>query len=171
MAVTLDELRIPKALREDVEQIIAVTDAFCEAHLDAEYVGLCRRLIGKLARKRPSPLARGDLRIWAAAVVYTIGSLNFLFDRTQPPHLTGDQIAGLLGVSKSTITNKSRLIRDALRLDRFDVEFCRRELLEHHPTAWLIQVNGLIVDARRMPAHIQEEARRRGLIPTLPAKA
>ncbi|MGH2952304.1 MAG: plasmid pRiA4b ORF-3 family protein, partial [Solirubrobacterales bacterium] len=62
----------------------------------------------------------------------------------------------------------SKLIRDTLKLDRSDVEFCRRELLENHPTAWLIEVNGFVVDARAMPPHIQAEARRRGLIPDLP---
>jgi hypothetical protein len=34
--------------------------------------------------------------------------------------------------------------------------------------AWFIQVNGLIVDARRAPREIQEEAFRQGLIPYLP---
>ncbi len=37
-----------------------------------------------------------------------------------------------------------------------------------NPLAWLIQVNVLIVDARRAPRDIQEEAFRRGLIPYLP---
>ena len=32
----------------------------------------------------------------------------------------------------------------------------------------LIEVDGLIVDVRTMPPEIQEEARRRGLIPDLP---
>jgi hypothetical protein len=57
-------LRIPELLRHDVEEIFTLTDPFCAEHLDAEYGELVRRLIAKLARKRPSPLARGDLRIW-----------------------------------------------------------------------------------------------------------
>lgn len=169
MATALGELRVPKALREDVEQIVGLTDGFCAEHLDAEYGELCRRLVAKLARKRPSPLVRGDLRIWAATAIYTVGSVNFLFDRSQSPHLTGDQLAALTGVPKSTMANKSKLIRDLLKLHQLDVEFCRRELLERHPTAWLIEVNGFIVDARALPPHIQAEARRRGLIPDLPA--
>jgi hypothetical protein len=32
---------------------------------------------------------------------------------------------------------------------------------------WLVQVDGIIVDARWLPAELQEEARRRGLIPDL----
>lgn len=81
-------LRVPESLRHDVEEIVKLTDPFCSEHLDAEYGNLVRKLIAKLARKRPSPLARGDLRIWAAAAVYAVGSVNCLFDRTQRPHLT-----------------------------------------------------------------------------------
>ncbi len=34
--------------------------------------------------------------------------------------------------------------------------------------AWMISVDGFIVDARTMSPEIQTEARRRGLIPDLP---
>jgi hypothetical protein len=52
------ELRIPTALRGHVGEILAITDRVCLEHLDAEYAELCRRLVAKLARKRPSPLER-----------------------------------------------------------------------------------------------------------------
>jgi hypothetical protein len=35
--------------------------------------------------------------------------------------------------------------------------------------AWMIEVNGLVVDARMLPPELQAEARRRGLIPDLDA--
>lgn len=127
--------------------------------------------MAKLARKRPSPLARGDLRIWAASAIYTVGQVNFLFDRAQVPHLTGDRLSHLTGVPKSTMANKAKLIRDQLRLHTFDVEFCRRDLIERHPTAWLVQIDGFIVDARCLPPHMLAEARRRGLVPDLPEAA
>lgn len=38
-------------------------------------------------------------------------------------------------------------------------------MLEQHPLTWLMVVNGFPVDTRTPPAQIQEEARRRGLIP------
>ena len=65
-------LRIPEPLRHDVDEIFKLTDPFCSEHLDAEYGELVRKLIAKLARKRPSPLARGDLRLWAAAGIYAV---------------------------------------------------------------------------------------------------
>jgi len=168
MAAGDSELRVPAALRGEVGEILAITDRFCGEHLDAEYAALCRELVAKLARRRPSPLERGALRIWAAGAIYAIGSNNFLFDPGQIPHLTADRLSELLGVPKSTMGGKAKRIRDALGLHaRMDVEFCRHELLEDHPLAWLIEVNGMIVDARWLPAELQAEARRRGLIPDL----
>lgn len=167
MNPTIEELRVPKALREKVERIFAVTDACCVEHLANDYAPLCRKLVGKLARKRPSPLARGDLRIWAAGVICAVGTVNFLTDPSESPHLTHAQLADLLGVSQRTMEHKSRLIRDLLDIGHFDIELCRPSLLARHPTAWLISIDGLIVDARTMPAEIQQEARRLGLIPDL----
>jgi hypothetical protein len=43
---------------------------------------VCRRLVARLARKRPSPLVRGDMRIWAAGAIHAVGQVNFLFDRS-----------------------------------------------------------------------------------------
>jgi hypothetical protein len=163
-----DSHRIPAALSHNAEQIFKLTDPFCAEHLDAEYGELVRKLVAKLARKRPSPLVRGDLRIWAAAAIYTVGGVNFLFDRTQRPHMTGDELSALTGVPKSTLTNKAKLIRDVLRIGQLEPEFCRRELLASNPMAWMISVNGFVVDARTMPPEVQAEARRRGLIPDLP---
>lgn len=163
-----DGLRIPSHLRPVVRELLEFIDLFCRLHLDEEYAELCRRLTAKLARKRPSPLMRGDLLIWAGAIIHVVGSINFLFDRSQRPYLAAMELSALIGVPKSTLANKARLIRDMFRLGHFDRELSRRELLERHPGAWMISVNGFIMDARALPPDIQAEARRRGLIPDLP---
>lgn len=161
----LESLRVPAALRDDVGQVVALTDVFCDEHLGDEYRDVVRRLVAKLARKRPSPLLRGDLRVWAAAAIYAAGSLNFLFDRAQRPHLTGDDLANLTGVAKSTMANKANAIRDSLHTSQFDTEFCLPSRLAAHPSAWYIEMNGLIVDARTLPPNLLAEAHRRGLVP------
>jgi hypothetical protein len=161
------EPRLPSALREQVDKIFAFTDAFCEAHLDDEYAALCRRLVAKLARERPSPLLHGDARIWAAGALYAVGANNFLFDPTQTPHLSGDRLSELIGVRRATVAAKAKRIRDVLAIKPMDIEFCRRELLEAHPLAWLVEVDGIVIDARRLPVEMQAEARKRGLIPDL----
>ena len=41
-------------------------------------------------------------------------------------------------------------------------------MIDQNPLIWMIQVNGLIMDVRHAPRHIQEEAFRKGLIPYIP---
>ena len=158
-------LAIPTALRERADRILGVTDTFCAERLDAEYARICQRLVARLARKRPSPLLRGDPRVWAAGAIHAAGRVNSLFDPTQPLQLSVDELSGLIGVPKSTMTNKSRAIGELLRIGLLDPEYCRVELLAAHPYAWLVEVDGLLVDARHLPREVQVELSRRGLIP------
>lgn len=137
-AEDIGKYRIPRALRHEAQEIFKLTEPFCAEYLDTEYGELCRRLVARLARKRPSPLLRGDLRIWAGAVIYTVGSLNFLFDRSQRPHLTGNQLSALTGIPKSTLTAKAKLIRDLLRIGPLEPEFCRQELLDSSLLVWVL---------------------------------
>src|SRR4051794_26602240 len=64
------DVRIPRAMRAAAQPIVEVTDDVCRLHLDEEYAQIARRLVARLARKRPSPLVRGDARIWAGGVLY-----------------------------------------------------------------------------------------------------
>lgn len=162
-----EDRTVPLALRERVAAIATVTDLVCEQHLDVEYAALCRTLTVRLARKRPSPLDRGDPRIWAAGVIYTVGSINFLFDKSQPVHLRSDKLAEHVGVVQSTMANKSARIRSLLGLSWYEPELTRCERLEENPIAWMVIVNGIPFDARTLPDEIQDEARRLGLIPDL----
>ena len=110
---------------------------------------------------------RGDTRIWAAGAIYAVGQVNFLFDRSQRPHMTADRLAACLGVVKTTMANKAALINKTLNLGVFEPDLTRPAMLEQHPLAWLVEVDGLIVDARMLPFELQDEARRRGPIPDL----
>jgi hypothetical protein len=131
----LIELRVPPALRERVAAMLRVTDGVASEQLDEEYRDLARALVGKLARKRPSPMARGDETIWAGTVLYALGQINYLFDPRSHPHLTGDVLAAAVGVPQVTLTNKAKAVRDLLRLRPLDREFARREHLADPLTA------------------------------------
>jgi hypothetical protein len=161
------KLEVPVGLRSRVSEILGITHEVCSTHLDIEYIDLCRVLVARLARKRPSPLERGDTRIWAAGAIYTVGRVNFLFDRSQQPHLSADQLADHLGVVKTTMANKAALITKTLDLRVYEPDLTRRAMLEQHPLAWMVVIDGFLVDARTLPPEIQDEARRRGLIPDL----
>jgi hypothetical protein len=167
--IALDELKIPKRLRPVVEEIVGITDSVCLSVLDEEYADLARRAVAKLARKRPSPLQAGRCATWAAGVVYALGYVNFLSDPASEPCVTADQLSAAFGVAKSTMSSKARQVRDLLRISHFSPEFQRADILAQNPLAWIIEVNGLAVDARHVPPVIQAEAFRRGLIPYIPA--
>jgi len=163
--------RVPSTVREIFDDVAARTDAFCRRHLDEEYAHLCTALTAKLARKRPSPLTRGERDIWAAGIVYAIGRVNFLADPSQTPHLRTEELARLWGVKQTTMTNKGRLIMDSLRIGLMDPEFSRRDMIARNPMVWLLQIDGLLVDARDLPEVWQVELCRHGLIPYVPAQA
>jgi hypothetical protein len=164
-----ENLRIPAAMRERADLVITITDQVCVRDLDTEYARLARRLVAQLARKRPSPLTRGDTRIWAAGVLYVLAQVNFLFDRTQSPHLSATQLAAAIGVKQTTMANKAAMINRSLGIGMFEPELTRAEMLAQHPMAWIVELNGLLVDARTLPDELQAEARRLGLIPDLEA--
>ena len=166
--VTLDEPKVPKGLRPVVEEIVGITDSVCLSVLDEEYADLARRAVAKLARKRPSPLQAGRRATWAAGVVYALGHVNFLSDPASEPCVTADQLSAAFGVAKSTMSSKARQVRDLLRISHFSPEFQRADVAAQNPLAWIIELNGLAVDARHVPPDIQAEAFQRGLIPYMP---
>ena len=158
-AATPAELGVPVAHRERVAAIVAITDATCDAHLDTEYAELCRRLLARLARKHPCPLGRGEVRLWAAGTLYAVGQLNFLFDRSQDPHMSGDELAEHLRVVKSSMANKAALIRKALDLRGYEPELMRRAVLEQPPFIWVAAYDGRPSDHRSRPARQDDQAR------------
>jgi hypothetical protein len=167
--IGLDELKVPKALRPVVEEIVAITDSVCLALLDEEYADLARRAVAKLARRRPSPLLRGRRGGWAAGVVYALGQANFLFDPAIGPTVTADQLSEAFGVAKATMGSKARQVRDLLRISPFSPEFERADVAAQNPLKWIIEVDGLAVDVRHVPPDIQVAAFERGFIPYVPA--
>ena len=150
--------------------ILGLIDQFCREHLNAEYAGLCRQLAEKLARKRPSPLLRGKPSTWACGIVRTIGWVNFLDDSSQKPHMKLTAIDKAFGVGESTGQGKSAVIRKLLKIRPMDPAWSLRSRMEDNPAAWMIQVNGFVVDARLLKREIQEEALRKGLIPYIPER-
>lgn len=163
-----EEPSVPATVRPVYDGIVGLTDAFCREHLNEEYRALCRRLAAALARKRPSPLTRGKPEVWACAVLRVIGWVNFLDDRSQTPHLKLTAIDKAFGVAESTGQGKAKAIRDLLRIRQFDFHWMLRQRIEESPMAWMVEVNGFVLDARHLRREIQEEAFQKGLIPYLP---
>ncbi|CAK0749263.1 conserved hypothetical protein [Gammaproteobacteria bacterium] len=157
-------------MRLRYEEIVEFTDELCHEKLNDEYLQLFREMTATLARKRPSPLEIGHAKSWACAIAYTVGSVNFLFDKSQTPHLRADALCAWFSLSKSTGANRSKQIKDILKIEMMDPRWTLPSRMEKNPMAWMVMVNGFIVDARSLPREIQEDAYRKGLIPYLPTE-
>jgi len=163
-----DPYSVPKTMQATYDAITALTDAFCEARLNDEYADMCRRMTARLCRKRPSPLASGRSPNWAAGIIHAVGTVNFVFDRTQTPHIAATDISDFFGVGKSSPAGKSKEIRDLLNIGLMEPEWTLPSRMDQNPMAWYISYNGFIIDARHASRHIQEIAFAKGLIPYIP---
>lgn len=77
--------KVPPAMQAVYDEIIKQTDEFCKKHLDKEYAQLCRQAASALCRKRPSPVVSGGLNTWASGIVHALCTINFGFDKENPP--------------------------------------------------------------------------------------
>ena len=157
-------------MAEKFAAITALTDSFSEKYLNEEYLVMIYRVVGALARKRPSPLLRGKENVWAAAAVHAVGRVNFLDDPSQSPHCKSKTIYEFFGIAESTGQNKSKEIRDLLKMRQMSSEWTLPSQLVSKPMVWMLQVNGLIVDIRQAPLELQQVAYEKGLIPFIPSK-
>ncbi len=132
-------------LQARTEEILRMTSEFCLAHLDHEYSRLCEKLVLKLSRKRASPIVTGSTAIWAASVIYALGQINFLFDKSQKPHVNQVAIAEHFGTTVSTLGGKAKAIRAMFKLRYWDPEFSTGSVASRNPLAGMVMIDGMIV--------------------------
>lgn len=88
---------------------------------------------------------KGRVEIWAAASVYTICSINFMFSKSSRLNTSSAEIAEHFGSSSSTIAQKSRIIKDLLKISNvFDPDFSLKEIADNNPLNHLVIKNGFI---------------------------
>ena len=159
---------VPKNMQDKYDSIVELTNDFSRKFLNDEYAQLARQLTASLCRKRPSPLERGRINTWACGIIYALGFVNFLFDKSSEPYISSKDLCKEFGVSTSTGSAKSKEIRDMLKMYQLDPNWCLPSKMDNNIMAWMIEVNGFIVDARHLPRQLQEVAYNKGLIPYIP---
>jgi hypothetical protein len=112
-----------------------------------------------MGRKREVPFQRGQLEIWAAAVVYSIGSINFLFDKSFEPYMTAEQISDYFGTKKSTVSTKAAQIKDMFKLSYYSPEFSTQKMNDSNPFNNLVMVDGFIVPLDTLPIELQQRVK------------
>lgn len=145
-----------KQILEKQQQILTLIKNFCLEKLNEEYYTLSEQLVQKLGRKRNVPFMTGQVEIWAAAVIHAIGTVNFLFDKSNEPYASVDDINDFFGTKKSTTGNKSKIIRDLLKMRVFDNEFSLQSLKDSNPFNQMVMINGLMMPISVLPEDLQQ---------------
>ena len=117
-------------IEEKTQRLIDMTAGFCDEYLDEDYKQLCEKLIRKMSRKRNVPFLSGRIDIWAAAIIHAIGNINFLFDQNFKPYVSAGDISNYFETSKSTVSQKAKVIRDMFKMRYYDEEFSTTRMKE-----------------------------------------
>ena len=168
MAQVKKSENVPKVMQEKYQAIVEITDRFSRENLNDEYAQLIRYAVAALCRKRPSPVETGNLNTWACGITHSIGMVNFLFDKSQTPHINAKELYKKFGVGESTGNAKSKVVRTMLGMYQLDPNWSLSSRLQNNPLVWMLSVNGLMVDVRNMPREVQEIAFEKGYIPYIP---
>lgn len=131
-------MRDKALIQKKMHTLIEMTAGFCDTYLDEEYKQLSEKLIRKMARKRNVPFLYGRIEIWAAAVVYALGTLNFLFDRKFEPYIAPDDICSYFRTNQSTTYQKSKKIRDMFKIRYGNEEFSTQYVIENKHQFYLV---------------------------------
>ena len=132
---------------ECLNAIGALLKAFSEEHLNDELASYALNLCERIGRNRNLPVVRGRKEIWAAAIMYVIAHLNFLFDRQQEYSLTPDMICEFFKTKRSTTVNKAREIERACDIAMGEEGLCSQEISDAFT---LVELPGGFVATRSM---------------------
>lgn len=138
------------------QKLIEETKKFCDAYLDPEYAQLSEQMIEKMARKRVVPFMSGKGAVWVAAIIYAIGSVNFLFDKSFKPYVSSDDLCDYFGVSKSTVAQKAKVIRDRFKMSQWKGEFFTNRMKETNPLLSNVFLDGIPIPINMLPEELQK---------------
>lgn len=116
--------------KERLDEIKQLVRSFCDEYLNDEYESYALKLCDTLGRKRKIDMTKGRREIWAAAIIYVIARLNFLFDRASDHFITPETICDFFETVKSTTGNKATLIEKQCDLYIGAQGYCRPEITD-----------------------------------------
>jgi hypothetical protein len=113
-----------------VAEVKRMVEAFGRSRLGQEYTGLALKLSDKIGRMRKLSIQRGRIEIWAAAIIYVIARLNFLFDPESGINITADELCAFFGTKKATVSDKAGLIQKTAKIFTGDPDFSSAEIVD-----------------------------------------
>lgn len=111
-----------------IDEITTILNVFSQKHLTPELSGYVRTLWEQIGRKRNYVITGGAKEVWAAAVVYVIARLNFLFDSKSPNYLSADSICDYFGTKKTTVSVRAADIEKACKIRMGQEGLCNPDI-------------------------------------------
>jgi hypothetical protein len=113
---------------EKYNEIAKIITRFCNEKLNEEFLEISLYALKKLHRKRPSPLRIGKSNVWACGIVYAIASHNFVFDKSQPYHISAQDLADSFEVAKRAAQYQASKISKILKITYSSPEYATSNL-------------------------------------------
>jgi hypothetical protein len=105
------------------DQILTQVTDYCQKYLDNEYEEVCNQVFKNLLEENPAVFNRGNAGIWGAAIIWAVGSINFLGDKSFKPYATLADVCSYFNANKSSVGQKSAKIRKLLNINRYNPDY------------------------------------------------
>ena len=115
---------------ERISEIKEMVHNFCDQYLNEELESYAQNLVENLGRKRKLNILRGKKEIWAAAIVYVIARINFLFDKKNKNFITHDIICNFFKTLKHTTGLKASQIQDNCKIEVGTEGYCTQDIVD-----------------------------------------
>ena len=134
------------------EDLVALTDRYCQDALDEEFMLLTQTLARSLVAQ-PKPLVmNGQVETWAAAIVYALAEVNQLYEENATGYwLDPNVLCAAFNRSPNTTANRAHRIRKQLGIGSLDPNWTHSAHRENDPRTHLVRVRGFLV--ARPPVH------------------
>ena len=107
-------------------------------------------MIDKMARKQIPPFLSGKMEVWAASIIYAIGKVNFLSDKSFKPYASQKDIANYFKVSEDTIGQKAKKIREMFKMTYYNEEFLTRQMQDNFPKYGMTESGFIITISKNL---------------------
>ncbi len=131
---------------------------YCKKHLDDDYLRLCNKLFNDLFESDDEIFNRGKENIWAAAIVWAIGSVNFLGDKSFDPSASLSDVCNYFKVKTSTVGQKASRIREWFDMDYFNDYYQREDSQISGLLKSLVMIEDGFIVPRDLPDNESEES-------------
>lgn len=144
-------------LKQRKQELIRLTNQFCNDKLDEEHKELTEKLIDKLFDNTSRPFESVNVKQWAAGIIYAIGTANLLFDETFEPFISENELNDYFEADTDMTFRNASFINEQLNLDIFEGDQSLIRTRQDNPLKNRVPVDGIYVSLDLFSSHIRDK--------------